>query len=354
MRIMSSHLNIGKLAFNGYIIDSHCHDSQADKTFENLYKTPELDQYVSKIKNELSAQPEKDTLKYVLVSSLACLKENVNQYYGNLKSRQELDRCQNKSVFKSIATCTPGEGSADEIEKLLTEKPGEYVGLKFHPHYTGLRTLLNPDSEIYKPYMELARKYKLPCVFHTAPGYSDPEHIYNLAQKFPEIPVVLYHMNLAPDGHWNEREKWNVKGIEIVEKAKANNNANLYLDTSWVSPKTVAEAIKRVGADRVLFGTDAPLGEFDQPEKAKPNFYSDNVNNIKSEIKTKFVDKSEEILDKVFYKNAEELFFTKNWAKNIQESAKSGNNLVTFGLFALSAVSAVGSYAYSKKQKTAE
>ena len=56
--------------------------------------------------------------------------------------------------------------------------------------------------------MQLAQKYKKPCLFHSEVitdtngnivrnGVSDPDLIYETARKFPQIPVILGHMGLG-------------------------------------------------------------------------------------------------------------------------------------------------------------
>jgi predicted TIM-barrel fold metal-dependent hydrolase len=45
--------------------------------------------------------------------------------------------------------------------------------------------------------------------------------------------------------------------IRIANEAIKNEDAQLYLETSQVDPDSVLKAIRTVGSDHVLFGTDA-------------------------------------------------------------------------------------------------
>jgi predicted TIM-barrel fold metal-dependent hydrolase len=45
--------------------------------------------------------------------------------------------------------------------------------------------------------------------------------------------------------------------IAAVKEALHEKDANLYLETSQADPKAVLQALAVVGADRILFGTDA-------------------------------------------------------------------------------------------------
>ena len=45
--------------------------------------------------------------------------------------------------------------------------------------------------------------------------------------------------------------------IAVVEKSLAAGEANLYVETSQTPVEWIVEAVRRLGEDRVLFGTDA-------------------------------------------------------------------------------------------------
>jgi len=384
------------ISFQGKIIDAHSHLGKWSS--DNVdFKAVNLDEVIKdSFEITINGKKQTDEVEKVLVSNLSCInrKDNEDELSGNKKL---LIDTENNPKIKPIAVCKPGHGNPEKIEQLLKENQGKFYGLKFHP--MGLD--FSADKPEYEPYMKLAEKYKLPCVFHAdrVGTCADPNLIYELAKKTTEVPVVLYHMSLASgesvanleenlakqrnsnqnletikkledeidsakqklvanrkdtNTHfWDIREIWNRDGIAVVKKAVENKDANLYLDVSWVDPKTVVEAIKDVGSDRVLFGTDAPLGEF-----GKKEFYAKRVKELKVAITNEFGDKAEEIIDKVFYKNAEELFFTKNWAKKIQEpvksAKKSNNGLIALGAVVSAGVVGFGAYLYNKNNQSSE
>ena len=305
---------------NQHIIDSHVHLGK----WKNDYYFPDrLIQYTGET-------PNGQNVEKFFASTLDCLvKENgkyiKNEIDGNLDLVNNIKRYSAQNYVKPILACQPDVGSAINIEKLITCNE-KFYGLKFHP----IDAKLNADSKLYEPYMKLANKYNLATVFHSGPVGTEasPQRIYNLAKRFPKVPVVLYHMSLAPGGQvedlpleeiskrglenargkniWEVRESWNQDGINAVKEALSKKDANLYLETSWTKPETVVQAIKEVGADRVLFGTDAPIG--DMGEFATKERYYDNVNKVKNAIRNEFKEKADEIIEKVFYKNADRLF----------------------------------------------
>ena len=57
--------------------------------------------------------------------------------------------------------------------------------------------------------------------------------------------------------------------------------------------------------DRLLFGTDAPIAEYSRED----GLYARVVHDTKEAIRKNFGEKSEELIEKIFYKNTDNLFF---------------------------------------------
>ncbi len=110
---------------------------------------------------------------------------------------------------------------------------------------------------------------------------------------------------------------------------------NIKFDISWVdfandlpseNPHNILDVIdkmKNAGKlDRILFGTDAPLGCYGEAETLKrtrmqpKQAYELTVSRIKTAIKNRFADEADAIIEKIFYENSNELFFEKKWAKS--------------------------------------
>lgn len=79
--------------------------------------------------------------------------------------------------------------------------------------------------------------------FHT-----DPEDVAVLARRFPAVKIIMAH--LTGDG---------VRGVLAVEDCP-----NVYVDTSGAAPEAgiVEYAVARLGADRILYGSDVPVRDF--------------------------------------------------------------------------------------------
>ena len=97
--------------------------------------------------------------------------------------------------------------------------------------------------------MEAAEELNIPVFIHCGhPPYSLPWSIALLAERFPNVKVVMIHM-----GHGH--------GVYIDASLKmARRYNNLYLEMSGMPMESkIREAYETVGSDRIFFGTDAPF-----------------------------------------------------------------------------------------------
>ena len=134
----------------------------------------------------------------------------------------------------------PGGPGPDDVRKRLS---GGAVGLKLHPSFDEYPA----DAPGLDPFLEVAAEAGVPVTVHTAPGPSDPDLIRRLAERFPTVPFVLYHTFLGlPEGRRRAARH-------------AQQVPNLYLETSWCRADEVRRLIDEVGAERVLFGSDAAV-----------------------------------------------------------------------------------------------
>ena len=84
-----------------------------------------------------------------------------------------------------------------------------------------------------------------------APDFTAAHRAASVAHKIPNTPVLMVHMGGAA-----------LEGMEDVSAtviAEAKNCSNLYLVGSAISVDKVAAAIRALGPERVLFGSDVPF-----------------------------------------------------------------------------------------------
>ena len=91
--------------------------------------------------------------------------------------------------------------------------------------------------------MDLCDKHHVPVLVHTNFHPAEPLLFLAMAKAYPRVPVILGHM-----------------GMRIVSDAviAAEQASNIYLETSSNMPAYIKRTVKRLGAARMLFGTDAP------------------------------------------------------------------------------------------------
>lgn len=154
--------------------------------------------------------------------------------------------------LRGILWTRPKDGSPARIEAMLnetlsaTDKRPIFVGMKIHPEMNGFQA----DDPRIDGYMKLCEKYRLPAVFHSGKkgSSSAPEKIYALARRHPRAPVILYHMGFGRD-HAN--------AIAVAKDSLIKRDAQIYLETAQADSEAVLQAVRELGAGRVLFGTDA-------------------------------------------------------------------------------------------------
>ena len=106
------------------------------------------------------------------------------------------------------------------------------------------------DPQIAMPVVEAIAATGKVLALHIGPDEYERTHplrAAKIARLFPEMPILMVHMGMA-DPMMNK----------VVIKV-AHECPNMYLVGSSTTYLAVLDAIKSLGAERVLFGTDAPF-----------------------------------------------------------------------------------------------
>ena len=171
--------------------------------------------------------------------------------------------------LRAIGIANPEQSDREHllrVEQLLIER--RVVALKAYLGYVHHF----PADAGYRPYYELAAKYKLPFIFHTGDTYSPyaklkyahPLGVDEVAVDHPDVRFVLAHVG----------NPWMIEAAEVVYK-----NVNVWTDLSglmigddekFAAPEgreemgEVAERIRRAfryaeRPNRFLYGSDWPL-----------------------------------------------------------------------------------------------
>jgi predicted TIM-barrel fold metal-dependent hydrolase len=142
------------------------------------------------------------------------------------------------------------KGTLDVEEALKSARARGAVALKIHGAADGE----GPESLRYQALVATADELGLPVIIHTgcmhshvlyrSPEFGRAEAFEPWFKRHPNVRFVLAHMNLHEP----------LIAMDLMERYP-----NVYADTSWQPAETIGEAVRRVGAERVLLGTDWPF-----------------------------------------------------------------------------------------------
>ena len=141
------------------------------------------------------------------------------------------------------------------------------LGIKLHSVMLGYDIMEYAD-EIF----DFANKYHMVVLMH-------PDHILEVAEKvdnYPDMKLIIAHLG-------------SIEHIEAIKRAK---NHNVYTDTSGIASSKnniIEHAVKQVGSEYILFGTDTYSAAFQLGRIIFANISESDKENI-------------------LYKNAEKLF----------------------------------------------
>ncbi|MEN3267069.1 amidohydrolase family protein [Pseudonocardia sp.] len=132
-----------------------------------------------------------------------------------------------------------------EALQLLRRAVGElgFRGLKLHP----VSSLAHPAGDDTVALIRAAGELGVPTLFHCGDEpMTTPLSIAPAAAACPDSVVILGHMG----GYFHVDE-----AIEVAEQ-----HPNIVLETSATPyPEKIREAVERIGAERVVFGSDGPV-----------------------------------------------------------------------------------------------
>lgn len=162
----------------------------------------------------------------------------------------------NQEVLNYISACRrrywffPWINPLDNDDIRFLEKNIQSVdGIKIHPSCDKVRI---SDRRV-RPILDIANAYNLPVMVHCGrwEEISGYRYALEVAALYPAVDFILSHMG----GDLPELEFGTVEDIE------RNGIRNAYLGIEGVREYwAVQNAVDRLGADRVIFGSDFPLG----------------------------------------------------------------------------------------------
>ncbi len=249
-------------------IDFHTHtfpDNLAPSAISKLAATADTRPHTNGTSKALTEATVKNNLDYSVVLPIATKPTQTNAINERAVWQNRLS---SSTHLISLGTIHPDNEDYSYILKGLRESG--IRGIKIHPVYQ--KTFI--DDERFVNIIACAESLDMFTVTHGGydigfPGVDlvSPQHIFNLMKKIHPKRLVLAHMGAW--GCWDEVESLLLEDDFIRE--------NVYMDTAFslhpeddsgiggnkifLGTEQFLRIVKKIGADRVLFGTDSPWSD---------------------------------------------------------------------------------------------
>jgi predicted TIM-barrel fold metal-dependent hydrolase len=132
-----------------------------------------------------------------------------------------------------------------QAEEMLTLP--KCVGIKIHPEEHSY-----PIAEHGKVLFEFAAKHRAVVLAHSSEQNSLAADYLTFANAYPEMRLIIAHLGCGWDGDLTHQ-------VRAIQQSKLG---NLFVDTSSarsITPNLIEWAVREIGVERILFGTDSPL-----------------------------------------------------------------------------------------------
>ena len=186
---------------------------------------------------------------YKIVLSALDLGFTLVGYRGTNETVEYLYKKMSDKIIPFAYLDPRNSNSVRNLDFWITKR--KFKGLKLYP---GIGYY--PDDHRFKAFFKRAEELQIPVLFHSGlnapnpflnPKYSHPIYLAALLARYPKLKIVAAHF-----GHpWFE---------ETLAIAKFN--SNLYIDLTCSGHSRmdmIKKAIKTIGPERLVFGTDNPL-----------------------------------------------------------------------------------------------
>lgn len=191
-----------------------------------------------------------------------------------------LDEMNSANVDYALVSCFPSKDENELVLSAIRSYPDRLSGMySANPYaensdgaykealkngFTSLR--LNPlahgyrvnDITLLAPLLDVCAESGTPVwIYGTADVYCAPVLFQDLAEAFPEVPMVIGYMG------------FNYEASSAIRIAKEY--ANVYLDSTAAMKQNLIRAVSDAGAEKILFGSGTPVASYFELEINKIN-----------------------------------------------------------------------------------
>ena len=225
------------------IIDAHSHiypEKIAQKATDAVSDFYDIPMYSTGSSQKLIESGSRINVKKYLVCSAATSANQVVGINNFIKSQ-----CDEHSEFFGFGTLHPDfEDVQSEIDRMIEMG---LCGIKLHPDFQKFDIDSKDAYGIYE-----AAQGRLPILFHTGDiryDYSLPSKLSRVSKDFPQLQSIAAHLG----GY----QRWE----EALETLSGLSNVmyDCSSSMSMLDPCYAVSVMRRLGIDRIMFGTDFPM-----------------------------------------------------------------------------------------------
>lgn len=205
------------------IIDCHCHAGHADGLTDPWNSIAPLRAYLQRAQ-------QAGINKTVIFAAF-----NSDYAAANLEVAQLVARQPNRFYGFAFIHAARDRGRVRAMVQTAVQRYG-FVGIKVHMH----------DAPLTREICDAARAFRLPVLYDVGGQVALAEL---LASEYPDVNFIIPHL-----GNFSDDWRAHVALTDHLVR-----HPNIYTDTSGVRRfDLLAEAVKRAGPHKVLFGSDGP------------------------------------------------------------------------------------------------
>lgn len=235
--IMEKDMNISNEIEAIQAIDVHAHFGK-----RNMQRFPILNKFESGTPEFVSKLAEKANTALTFVSPLEGFDPGGDTLEANRIASIAVDKI--KSLRQWVVITPMVKESYSQARELLKKK--NCIGVKILPKRD--YSLQDFGQEIF----EFASSCKTILLSHAGDETCRPEDLAKLANRFPDVKVIMAHLGFGWDGDPYHH-------IRAIRMSRYN---NVFVDTSSrrsIRSQLLEWAVNEIGAEKILYGTDSPL-----------------------------------------------------------------------------------------------
>ncbi len=196
--------------------------------------------------DEFVARQQRAGIERTIVSSIAALYTELT--VGNEWTIRQAETREHLLVWLVLNPLREAESC------LLLERFGQHpkvVGFKIHPVGHEYPATIKASFAL----LQRLVPYGMPVLSHGQnESYAGPDLLRRLAESVPSLPFIAAHFGAGQTGQ-------TLQAIDAIQDCATR---NMYTDMATaraIRTGVLAQVVRGIGAERVLFGTDAPLYE---------------------------------------------------------------------------------------------